>query len=386
MSSGWEYVELEGAVARGSSNISLNKVKDETGEYNLYGAKGLIKKISFYDQDKPYLAIIKDGAGVGRVSSHPGKSSVLATMQYLIPKDGYKIKFVEYFLNSISFNDFKTGSTIPHIYFKDYKNVKIPRISETEQGEIVTVLDSAFAKIDAALVNVRQNIINAEELFQSKLTQIFSNPDTSWQTKTLGEITSKIGSGATPKGGKDAYHSEGIPLIRSLNIHDLEFKKEKLAFLDSDQAKRLDNVILKENDILLNITGASVARCALLPKQYAGGRVNQHVSIIRLDSDTVNPEFAVNMLVSKYYKNLLLGIGKKGGSTRQAITKAQIQNFTISFPTVDDQQQLINDLNYLSDKTKLLRRKYQSEETSLLELKKSLLQKAFSGELTTKKV
>ena len=123
---GWEYGILEDAVTKGSSSISLNKVKDDDGEYPLYGAKGFMQNISFFHQDKEYLAIIKDGAGIGRVSQHPKQSSILGTMQYLIPKNGFHLSFIKYFLYSIDFNKHRNGSTIPHIYFKDYKSEKFP--------------------------------------------------------------------------------------------------------------------------------------------------------------------------------------------------------------------------------------------------------------------
>ena len=128
MTQHWKYVTLDNAVKKGSSNISLNKIQEEMGEYPVYGAKGFVKNVSFFQQEQDYLAIIKDGAGIGRVSKHPAKSSVLATMQYLVPKDGFDIGFIGYFLNSIDFEKYRNGSTIPHIYFKDYKNVPIPML------------------------------------------------------------------------------------------------------------------------------------------------------------------------------------------------------------------------------------------------------------------
>ncbi|HBK71218.1 MAG TPA: hypothetical protein DDZ39_06115, partial [Flavobacteriaceae bacterium] len=134
---GWKYGVLEDAVNKGSSNISLNKVKDDEGEYPLFSAKGLNKKISFFHQEKEYLAIIKDGAGIGRVSKHPEKSSVVATMQYLIPKEGFDIGFVQYFLNGIDFQKHRQGSTIPHVYFKDYKSEPFPLLELTQQKQIV---------------------------------------------------------------------------------------------------------------------------------------------------------------------------------------------------------------------------------------------------------
>jgi len=162
-----------------------------------------------------------------------------------------------------------------------------------------------------------------------------------WKEKTLGELTSKIGSGSTPKGGQSSYKESGISLIRSLNVHDGGFARKKLAFIDNEQAEKLKNVIVEANDVLLNITGASVARCCIVPEKYLPARVNQHVSIIRLEKGVMLSEFLHYALISKTYKDLLLGIGEQG-STRQAITKRQIENFVIAYPaSLKEQKQIV---------------------------------------------
>ena len=98
-----KMIQLDNAVVKGSSNISLNKVKNDEGVY-LYSAKGFYKNISFFHQEEEYLAIIKDGAGIGRISIHPPKSSCVGTMQYLIPKEGFYIRFIRYCLSQTSQN------------------------------------------------------------------------------------------------------------------------------------------------------------------------------------------------------------------------------------------------------------------------------------------
>ena len=104
---------------------------------------------------------------------------------------------------------------------------------------------------------------------------------TDWKPFTLKEITTKIGSGSTPKGGKEAYHEIGITLVRSLNVYDFVFELKDLAFINEIQAKKLNGVTIEKDDILLNITGASVGRCTIIPENLLPARVNQHVSIIR---------------------------------------------------------------------------------------------------------
>ena len=97
----------------------------------------------------------------------------------------------------------------------------------------------------------------------------------------LKNITTKIGSGATPSGGQKSYQEEGIALIRSQNVLDFQFSKIGLAFINRKQAERLDNVIVEKGDVLMNITGDSIARVCQVPDDVLPARVNQHVSIIR---------------------------------------------------------------------------------------------------------
>jgi type I restriction enzyme, S subunit len=163
-----------------------------------------------------------------------------------------------------------------------------------------------------------------------------------WQKKKLSEVTNKIGSGATPRGGEDSYKESGIPLIRSLNVHDRVFKKKNLAFIDENQASKLSNVIVQQGDVLLNITGASIARCCVAPEEILPARVNQHVAIIRPRTDCINTYFLAYLLISKEYKDSLLNTGEKAGSTRQALTKLQLQDFEIPLPSISEQRRIVS--------------------------------------------
>ena len=254
--------------------------------------------------------------------------------------------------------------------------------SPQEQKRIVTLLDTVFADLEQTRAKTEQNLKNARELFDSYLQQVFSNTRSGWVTTNLKKITSKIGSGATPRGGKAAYKTEGMSLIRSMNVHDRHFKKKDLALIDNDQAEKLSNVELQRNDVLLNITGASVARCCVVPEEYLPARVNQHVSIIRVNENTIKPELLCYLLTSKYYKDILLGIGE-AGSTRQAITKVQLERFEISYPeSMADQDEFIQQLTILENDVLKLHTIYVEKLAAMDELKKAILQKAFNGELT----
>ena len=143
--------------------------------------------------------------------------------------------------------------------------------------------------------------------------------------KALSSITSKIGSGSTPRGGNSVYSDSGISFIRSQNVLDMDFSTENLAFINDNQAEKLNNVIVEKNDILLNITGDSIARCTVVPEEILPARVNQHVSIIRC-KNTEESKYVMYYL--QYMKKYLLQISKVGG-TRNALTKEAIGKLPI---------------------------------------------------------
>ncbi|NFD54515.1 restriction endonuclease subunit S [Clostridium botulinum] len=160
-----------------------------------------------------------------------------------------------------------------------------------------------------------------------------------WKKNICNSITSKIGSGATPKGGNSSYKDQGISLIRSMNVHNNKFIKKNLAFIDEEQADKLKNVVVEENDILLNITGASVARSCIVPNEVLPARLNQHVSIVRINGEEISPIFLLYQFTNDCYQRLLWNIATNEGATREAITKQQLENLEVILPPISFQNQ-----------------------------------------------
>lgn len=166
----------------------------------------------------------------------------------------------------------------------------------------------------------------------------------------LAEVCEKIGSGATPRGGKEAYCDEGISLVRSQNVLDFNFSKEGLAFINDEQAKKLSNVEVHSGDVLLNITGDSVARACLMDDDYLPARVNQHVTIIRGNSHKIMNGYVLYYL--QWRKEYLLQLAS-AGATRNALTKAMIEQLELDLPPLDSQQQIVAILDSLQSKIQL---------------------------------
>ena len=168
-----------------------------------------------------------------------------------------------------------------------------------------------------------------------------------WKVSKLGEVCTKIGSGATPRGGKESYKKQGIPLIRSQNVLDFTFSHEGLAFIDDRQAQQLENVTVQKDDVLINITGDSVARACMVPDEYLPARVSQHVSIVRTNPSIADPRFVLYFLQQQ--KSHLLSIGASGG-TRNALTKSMLEGLALPLPDISTQRDISATLLALDNK------------------------------------
>jgi type I restriction enzyme, S subunit len=184
-----------------------------------------------------------------------------------------------------------------------------------------------------------------------------------WPHKRLGDICSKIGSGATPRGGDSVYQTEGPAIIRSQNVYNGIFNSEGLARLRDDHAEQLEGVTIESGDVLLNITGDSVARCCQAPEWIIPARVNQHVAIIRPDGNKLNPRFLCYYLISPLMQTYLLSIAGSGG-TRKALTKGMIEDFQVPCPKPQIQEQIVNIIGAYDDLIENNRRRMKLLEDS----------------------
>lgn len=229
---------------------------------------------------------------------------------------------------------FKSHGSAREIFdWEEMCNTLLPIPHITKQREIV----KEYNTIQNRITLNKQLIQKLEETAQAIYKEWFvegidkENLPEGWKVEKLKDLCEKIGSGSTPTGGKECYFAKGISLIRSTNVFDYNFSFEDLAFISDEQAGKLKNVEVKENDILFNITGVSVARCCMVPKNILPARVNQHVMIIRPHSNLNISYYLLSNLCSTDSKNILLGISQSG-STREAITKSEIEEFEIVVP------------------------------------------------------
>lgn len=378
MKKGWEMKTIGDVCDKASSNVSQNQLGDDNGKYPIFGASGLIKNVSFYHQEKPYLSIVKDGSGVGRVTKMEAYTSVIGTLQYILPKENIDLNYLHYSLMSVDFKKYVAGAAIPHIYFKDYKEEPFLWMPLPEQQRIVAILDESFAAINKAKQNAERNLQNAKELFESYLSLVFERDNKGWDEKAIGEVCDLVDSlHKTPK----YINNGGFPMVRVTEI--------KYGDLDISGALRVDNEIYKEfskkhipkiGDIVFSRVGASfgVSSLVISNEPFCLGQ-NTVFIIPKLNSHYCY--YFLNSKVARGQMNKLVA-----GAAQPTISLKSIKELVIPIPPSNQVQQIVQKIKILSAKCKKLETIYRQKINDLEELKKSILQKAFNGELKTKEV
>ena len=230
-------------------------------------------------------------------------------------------------------------------------------------------------RLKKIIQNCNRELDLLDELVRARFVEMFGDPVTNdmlWNTDVLKDICTKIGSGSTPRGGKESYIDEGISLIRSMNVHNAYFEYKNLAHITLDQAEKLNNVVVEHDDLLFNITGASVARCCVVPSDVLPARVNQHVCILRC-REKINPIFLQGLLVNENYQGKLLQIAKSG-ATREAINKQQLESLEIMIPPLELQNQFASFVEEIDKSRSRIQKSLEASQ----ELFDSLMQEYFS--------
>ena len=284
---------------------------------------------------------------IGRTVVYEGKQgeNIIHGMNLLRLKHNRSLinsEFLCYYTQSVSFKlDImrirKDAVNQSSFAISDFKKIKIPVPVLATQLSIVSELD----KLNELIQIKKEQLKDYDALAQSIFYEMFGDPvenEKGWEVKKLGELCSKIGSGATPRGGNESYKDEGISLIRSLNVYNNEFRRKDLAYIDDEQAAALSNVTILEDDVLLNITGASVARCCIVPSDLLPARVNQHVCIIRPFDNVLVPIFLNKVLTNISYQIRLLTLARSKGATREALPKSVVDSLLVPLPPLSLQQ------------------------------------------------
>ena len=323
-------VKLEDVCERGSSNIKQSDIIKMSGNYSIYGASGLAGKVNFYHQEQPYVAVVKDGAGIGRTTLNPAKSSVIGTMQYLIPKKNVLPEYLFYAVSYMHLEKYYTGATIPHIYFKDYKNEEFNLDNIEKQLEIIDVLGRCKKVIEAR----KQELVELDSLTKARFVEMFGDPRSNpfGFPKSMLKDTCKVVTGNTPPRAAQEYYGDYVEWIKTDNIVPEMINPTKATESLSEEGIKVGRTVGKNSILMACIAGsiASIGKVCVTDRTVA---FNQQINAVI--SKEYNILFLYVMLqLSKDYLVEEINMSLKG-----ILSKSKLEEKEFIVPPIDLQEQ-----------------------------------------------
>ncbi len=296
----------------------------------------------------------------------------------IIPKSELVIPlYIYFYFKTFDLLSISNGTTIPQINNYSFDKLKISVPPIPEQKRIVALLDTVFADLEQIRAKTEQNLKNARELFNNYLQQVFTVKGEGWVETTIGELCEKMEYGTSSKSQLDG----DIPVLRMGNIQGGELDWEKLKYTSNESD--IDKLLLKENDVLFNRTNSPelVGKSAIYrnerPAIFAGYLIRIHRKKELLDANYLN--YYLNSNLARTY-----GFSIMSHSTNQAnINGTKLKSYPINIPNIAKQLSLGNSFRELESEINKIENIYKKKLLRIDELKKSILQKAFSGKLTT---
>lgn len=360
-----EIVRLEDVCYSGSSNISQKDVMMLDGIYPVYGASGFIKNINFYKCEKPYIAIVKDGSGVGRTMILPEKSSVIGTMQYIFPRDNIDIRYLYYAITSMNLSKYCMGIAIPHIYFKDYKKEILNLPSISEQVDIANKLDLMQKIIELKMLQIK----DLDSLIKSQFVEMFGDPivnSKKIKKEKLGDIC-KIYRGASPR-PINKYLNGTIPWIKigdatnGDNIY-LNNTKEKVT---EEGAKK--SRLVKKGSLIFANCGVSLGFARII---NFDGCIHDGWLAFEDFEDVLNPIFLLQSLnfCTEHFRNIA------PDGTQPNLNTTIMKEYEQIIPDMDEQNKYVDFIKQI-DKQKV---EIQKSLDEVQKLQESLMNEYFGG-------
>ena len=386
MKAGWEIKTLnEISTNLDNKRVPITKSERTSGVYPYYGASGIVDYVADYIFDEDALLISEDGANLLARST---PIAFPAAGKYWVNNHAHILKFesmitqrfVELYLESIPLDEYITGAAQPKLNQKALNSIPIPVPPLPEQQRIVAILDEAFAAIAAARANAEQNRQNTRALFESYLESVFSQRGEGWVETTVGHQVDFL-AGFAFKSSEYTDSEEGVRLVRGDNIVQGELRWVGVKRWPINDAPKYSQFFFNENDVVLAMDRPWVAaglKVAFITKSDLPSLQVQRTARLRAKS-TIHWKYLFHMLRSPEYVSYLLD-GQTGLGVPH-ISGKQILSFEFPLPPLNEQQSIVQRLDALWEDTQRLESLYQRKIEALDELKQSLLQQAFSGNL-----
>ena len=361
---------LEDVCERGSSNLRQADVAGRSGDYPIYGASGYIGNVDFYHQELPYVAIVKDGAGIGRTVLLPAKSSVIGTMQYLLPKKNVLPEYLCYVVRYMHLEKYFSGATIPHIYFRDYKSEEFNLVPVDYQEEIVATL----GKIEAIVAARQRQLQKLDELVKARFVEMFGDSEFNtmqWPTKKLSELCAVSSS---KRIYQNEQSTEGVPFLRISDLNERidNVKNAPELFIPINKYNELkeNGLVPTEGDILVTSRG-TLGRCYIVRPEdefyFQDGMISW---LSDLNSQITSVYLSQLFAMSGIQKQIA---SLQAGSTVAYLSITMVKKLNIMLPPLDRQEQFAAFVEQ-TDKSKVAVQKALDEAQLLFD---SLMQKYF---------
>lgn len=340
-------VKLEDVCERGSSNLKQSDVAEMSGDYPIYGASGYIGNVDFYHQEKPYIAVVKDGAGIGRTTLHPAKSSIIGTMQYLLPKGNVLPKYLYYVVSYMHLEKYFTGATIPHIYFKDYKNEEFNLDALERQKEIVETLD----KCEKIIESRKKELQLVDDLIKARFVEMFGDPVTSLKGRKQVPFSEfmtdiKYGTSQPPQFSEDGEYK----FIRATNIKKGRITEENMLRISEAEAAKIQKCKLLGNEIIIVRSGANTGDTCVVTTEYAENYAGYDI-IITLDLTKANPVYFNELINTHYMEQIVKPLTAR--SAQPHLNTKQVQGMPMIVASMDEQNEFAVFVEQV-DKSKLM--------------------------------
>lgn len=359
----------------------ITKTDRKAGPYPYYGATGVLDHVDGYLFDEPLLLIGEDGAkweaGANSAFSINGKTWVNNHAHVIRPhRDKVLDDWLIYYLNGADLMPFVSGMTVPKLNQGRLREIPIPLPPLEEQQRIVAVLDEAFEGLTRARAHAEANLHNARELFESHLVDIFTHPDPSWQREKLSRYCEKITVGHVGPMAK-RYVSTGTPFLRSQNVRPFRIDLTDVKYIDEGFTQELGKSELRPGDVAIVRTGYP-GTCAVIPDELE--LANCADLVIARTGPKLNPHFLALLLNSSYGKALVAGASV--GAAQKHFNVGAAKQAIFPFPSLLEQERLVAQADELNSATEDLANIATAKLQDLDDLRQSLLQKSFAGELT----
>lgn len=360
-------IQLKDLCQKASSNIAQKDLEGHEGQYPIYGASGLIGYVDFYKQENPYVAVVKDGAGIGRVMCLPEKSSVIGTMQYILPNEGVNVHYLAFAMEHMNLAKYFSGATIPHIYFKDYGKEKLLERTEKEQKSIAEIL----SKMDSLISLRKQQLAKLDELVKARFVEMFgtfpANPFR-WSIGKIQDVVSDVRYGSS----RPAVEGGKYPYLRMNNITysgELDLRDTKRIDIPDSE---LDKCTVRRGDVLFNRTNSK----ELVGKTCVYNRDELMVLagfVIRVRiNERIRPEVLSAFLNMDFSKRMLIGMCKTAIGQAN-INAKELQNIDLYIPPIELQDQFVTLKNKIDQQKQTVQQSLEKLEL----LKKALMQEYF---------